>query len=178
MERTLRQFRIRPVVLQWLMIVLLGLGHSRAQSSPADLLRGVVKDQTGAAVVLAKVVLRSEPNATQATNERGEFAFSPAPRETAQVEVSASGFETRIVEWRPGSDGLEIVLRPAVPGQEITVSANRTSTRLVETPTSVVVLSRDDLRSEEHTSELQSLAYLVCRLLLEKKKKRKEANYH
>src|SRR2546425_3114690 len=25
-------------------------------------------------------------------------------------------------------------------------------------------------RSEEHTSELQSLAYLVCRLLLEKKK--------
>src|SRR5205823_12456646 len=27
-------------------------------------------------------------------------------------------------------------------------------------------------RSEEHTSELQSLAYLVCRLLLEKKKQR------
>src|SRR5205823_10971761 len=31
------------------------------------------------------------------------------------------------------------------------------------------VLSRNP-RSEEHTSELQSLAYLVCRLLLEKKK--------
>src|SRR5687767_15466692 len=29
-----------------------------------------------------------------------------------------------------------------------------------------------DIRSEEHTSELQSLAYLVCRLLLEKKKKK------
>src|SRR2546425_7630403 len=28
-------------------------------------------------------------------------------------------------------------------------------------------------RSEEHTSELQSLAYLVCRLLLEKKKKQR-----
>src|SRR5687767_15240522 len=28
----------------------------------------------------------------------------------------------------------------------------------------------DVLRSEEHTSELQSLAYLVCRLLLEKNK--------
>src|SRR5205823_9967690 len=27
----------------------------------------------------------------------------------------------------------------------------------------------EDTRSEEHTSELQSLAYLVCRLLLEKK---------
>src|SRR2546425_5339284 len=32
-------------------------------------------------------------------------------------------------------------------------------------------LGLDALRSEEHTSELQSLAYLVCRLLLEKKKK-------
>src|SRR5687767_15803222 len=29
---------------------------------------------------------------------------------------------------------------------------------------------RNPARSEEHTSELQSLAYLVCRLLLEKKK--------
>src|SRR2546423_9365976 len=28
----------------------------------------------------------------------------------------------------------------------------------------------ESMRSEEHTSELQSLAYLVCRLLLEKKK--------
>src|SRR5687767_15599530 len=32
--------------------------------------------------------------------------------------------------------------------------------------------ARDPRRSEEHTSELQSLAYLVCRLLLEKKKKK------
>src|SRR5947209_15273486 len=30
--------------------------------------------------------------------------------------------------------------------------------------------SRRELRSEEHTSELQSRQYLVCRLLLEKKK--------
>src|SRR2546425_8321390 len=32
------------------------------------------------------------------------------------------------------------------------------------------------VRSEEHTSELQSLAYLVCRLLLEKKKTLKTRN--
>src|SRR5438046_4915772 len=39
---------------------------------------------------------------------------------------------------------------------------------------SELVEERDDLpvlRSEEHTSELQSLTNLVCRLLLEKKKK-------
>src|SRR6266478_3734214 len=33
------------------------------------------------------------------------------------------------------------------------------------------------LRSEEHTSELQSQSNLVCRLLLEKKKKNKQQNY-
>src|SRR2546425_8087185 len=34
----------------------------------------------------------------------------------------------------------------------------------------IVVFDDPYYRSEEHTSELQSLAYLVCRLLLEKKK--------
>src|SRR3712207_7253674 len=33
-----------------------------------------------------------------------------------------------------------------------------------------------DFRSEEHTSELQSRQYLVCRLLLEKKKTRLDSN--
>src|SRR3712207_8139220 len=34
----------------------------------------------------------------------------------------------------------------------------------------VTLLERGEARSEEHTSELQSRQYLVCRLLLEKKK--------
>src|SRR5205814_4469411 len=37
-----------------------------------------------------------------------------------------------------------------------------------------VDLVSDQVRSEEHTSELQSLRHLVCRLLLEKKKKKIE----
>src|SRR3712207_7920773 len=35
-------------------------------------------------------------------------------------------------------------------------------------------IGRQPVRSEEHTSELQSRQYLVCRLLLEKKKKKKQ----
>src|SRR2546425_2979555 len=57
--------------------------------------------------------------------------------------------------------------------------SRRTSAGLLET-NSLDTLSRPEMvssefvsRSEEHTSELQSLAYLVCRLLLEKKKKNK-----
>src|SRR5690348_18126296 len=38
------------------------------------------------------------------------------------------------------------------------------------------LLAIADRRSEEHTSELQSPVHLVCRLLLEKKKRRKPSN--
>src|SRR5690554_7757711 len=38
-------------------------------------------------------------------------------------------------------------------------------------PTSATPWAQADWRSEEHTSELQSRPHLVCRLLLEKKKK-------
>src|SRR3712207_8633547 len=36
----------------------------------------------------------------------------------------------------------------------------------------------EELRSEEHTSELQSRQYLVCRLLLEKKKQKPNPIYY
>src|SRR3712207_6994509 len=51
-----------------------------------------------------------------------------------------------------------------------------TGERRVRTMTNLVrrldeIPGVDEVRSEEHTSELQSRQYLVCRLLLEKKKK-------
>src|SRR3712207_8947703 len=48
-------------------------------------------------------------------------------------------------------------------------SPGSNSTERVAARTTVVA---KPMRSEEHTSELQSRQYLVCRLLLEKKKKR------
>src|SRR5207247_10065962 len=47
----------------------------------------------------------------------------------------------------------------------------RTSTDMGGRPTSQIRRCRQNTRSEEHTSELQSRVDLVCRLLLEKKKK-------
>src|SRR5690606_39436287 len=75
---------------------------------------------------------------------------------------------------------------PAKPGaklEEVTVTARRREESAQETPVALSVLNaeqlytagikeiRDLTRSEEHTSELQSRENLVCRLLLEKKKK-------
>src|SRR2546425_8414287 len=47
---------------------------------------------------------------------------------------------------------------------------------LLERDPPVVGIFANRIRSEEHTSELQSLAYLVCRLLLEKKKTKTKSN--
>src|SRR5215472_8347589 len=61
----------------------------------------------------------------------------------------------------------------ALPGAAPLPPAHRSGTRI--RPDSVPARrgARAGARSEEHTSELQSLRHLVCRLLLEKKKKKK-----
>src|SRR5690625_5739037 len=41
-----------------------------------------------------------------------------------------------------------------------------------------LIISTESLRSEEHTSELQSRGHLVCRLLLEKKKTKQTTDRH
>src|SRR5689334_25199525 len=58
---------------------------------------------------------------------------------------------------------------PVVP-EEIYLTTERRTVERLPVPTHQL---RAWLRSEEHTSELQSQFHLVCRLLLEKKKKKK-----
>src|SRR5205823_13074273 len=63
---------------------------------------------------------------------------------------------------------LHPVSAPRTSGSKPLASGSRNVARLAVgvNPSAPAAMSR----SEEHTSELQSLAYLVCRLLLEKKK--------
>src|SRR5256884_706348 len=53
----------------------------------------------------------------------------------------------------------------------------RSSNIRVRRPRTEYALTRFKRRSEEHTSELQSRLHLVCRLLLEKKKKKQTGHY-
>src|SRR3712207_6954359 len=59
-----------------------------------------------------------------------------------------------------------VLRRPAAPCDCLNLTLLHGSHHLAE-----VLVNEGDGRSEEHTSELQSRQYLVCRLLLEKKKK-------
>src|SRR5207247_6493718 len=70
--------------------------------------------------------------------------------------------------WGTGRSSTEGVSTPP-PGR---ISSPQRSCEPTESDASEVgALERSSIRSEEHTSELQSRVDLVCRLLLEKKKK-------
>src|SRR2546421_4968286 len=62
-------------------------------------------------------------------------------------------------------------LHDALPISSGRAPRGRASTRRGPPPHPHTVSARRTVRSEEHTSELQSRSDLVCRLLLEKKKK-------
>src|SRR5215510_15636559 len=68
--------------------------------------------------------------------------------------------------WSAGS---EIELRWAELIRSIVPGAERVRFMMTGTETTALAIR---IRSEEHTSELQSRGHLVCRLLLEKKKRR------
>src|SRR5437763_4765624 len=61
-------------------------------------------------------------------------------------------------------------------GEDRSVISSRTTVTLGWPVTRSCTPRENARRSEEHTSELQSPMYLVCRLLLEKKKKKKTIN--
>src|SRR3712207_6996584 len=66
------------------------------------------------------------------------------------------------------------------PPRRSAVSPPRREPSSAATPTALLPILRLESvnRSEEHTSELQSRQYLVCRLLLEKKKKKITTSPH
>src|SRR5436305_10219022 len=72
--------------------------------------------------------------------------------------------------------GLGIDADPDLAGVDILPLIRQDGAPHVGTHVADAILS--DKRSEEHTSELQSRPHLVCRLLLEKKKKKKTKNIY
>src|SRR5436189_344604 len=99
--------------------------------------------------------------------------MAPVFSRPASFQVSPPSVDLKMPQ--PG----EIVLRESsspVPAHTCIVSDGAIASSPIDTHFSLSNTGRNvvpALRSEEHTSELQSPMYLVCRLLLEKKKKTK-----
>src|SRR3712207_8662778 len=83
-------------------------------------------------------------------------SYKPEPRDLPNV-LAALGVEAQETLWHPGRYALIVLAR-----ESEVLDLQPDFRRLAA--------EGDVLRSEEHTSELQSRQYLVCRLLLEKKK--------
>src|SRR2546425_335039 len=96
----------------------------------------------------------------------------PEPDNLAACLSGSSGLELVVEMAHDLRSPLTSILFLAEALQRGPVSdAQRRELRLIYSAAlSLCTTASDVLRSEEHTSELQSLAYLVCRLLLEKKK--------
>src|SRR2546422_7048805 len=84
-----------------------------------------------------------------------------------------SGVLTLVTDnWlKPASPGLKRAVGAALNQLRAHVEAQIEERRkALQASTEQTALAREHVRSEEHTSELQSRLHLVCRLLLEKKK--------
>src|SRR3712207_2978457 len=96
----------------------------------------------------------------EAYKRRHDDAFYQLAYSGSRLKFCAGCGQTRSIEEfykrRSGPDGFATYCRPC----DVRMSERRVT-----------------VRSEEHTSELQSRQYLVCRLLLEKKKKTKIVTY-
>src|SRR3712207_7360217 len=73
-----------------------------------------------------------------------------------------------VLEYRGAGDGKPTL---ALVGKGVTFDSGGLSMKTTENMLTMKCDMAGAARSEEHTSELQSRQYLVCRLLLEKKKK-------
>lgn len=112
-------------------------------------IEGVVKDQTGAPVSSAEVTLTSKAaSVKQITDSEGRFAFDSVQGDSGTVVVRATGFDTVERRWSSADKSsamLDIVLAPAPLSAQITVTAERTETRVSDTAASVAVLSPEEL---------------------------------
>src|SRR2546430_8720430 len=106
--------------------------------------------------------------------DEGYHVVAVGSAEEALERATGGDFEVVLLDvWLPGIDGLEALSRLQAsphPPAVIMISGHGT----IETAVRATKLGAFDFiekRSEEHTSELQSQSNLVCRLLLEKKKK-------
>src|SRR5205809_4731151 len=144
---------------RWLLVVAFGLACGRAASSPPQgtapgtgAVATVVPSETDARVSRVEELLRGVPGLEVTALSNGSY----------QIRIRGH----RSIRGNPGDDDPLIV----IDGVPSTAGA-----------AALADIAPNDVarcRSEEHTSELQSRLHLVCRLLLEKKKKNKMTKFY
>src|SRR3712207_5013541 len=138
------------------------------------------------ALPLVLALLLAETSHAQET-PRKTYPFAPSlPVLTREENARIDAVINRFILYDSGqladADGEKILEEFEALGPEATVrllwGLNRAANLQASCPAVIIGRKLTKLinRSEEHTSELQSRQYLVCRLLLEKKKNQDQSN--
>src|SRR2546425_8438124 len=97
-------------------------------------------------------------------------AFLLEPGKSRQLDAALASCAPVIHRFgRSLETSLYITIKNMTNRKSSPTCTKRSLTVMLRSRRSPPSMARSRMRSEEHTSELQSLAYLVCRLLLEKK---------
>src|SRR5687767_15551109 len=123
-------------------------------------------DRIGAETLLCK--LERDPRSRRALEEKIDNG-GPAKRRHF-LDRSFADFLERLGGVQNQED---LLARKKFESQQVLAERARHGACSPDSGTMTTAVLPSRSRSEEHTSELQSLAYLVCRLLLEKKKKKR-----
>src|SRR6266446_9235980 len=152
----------KGIVLGFVFILCIGLcafaPPALAQIGNASL-GGTVMDPSGGVIADAELALTSQATGFESkatSNERGEYTFRNLTPGTYDLKVTKTGFQSYVQK--------DIVL---------TINQYGRADATLKVGAAAETVTVEGERSEEHTSELQSPCNLVCRLLLEKKKKNK-----
>src|SRR5256885_7481338 len=98
------------------------------------------------------------------------------PRSTLFPYTTLFRSAVGVGQQRDSGTAIRVVFDGAHGGRDVELVALEVDDP-VELSVAAALVADGDLRSEEHTSELQSPCNLVCRLLLEKKKKQDQMHY-
>src|SRR5687768_18146951 len=110
-------------------------------------------------------------------DERATISWvNSASEATTKAAAEEFGVEKWTLDYReiladPAVDAVVIATPPYLHAEQLEASLDAGKQVLLEKPMAESLQNVRKMRSEEHTSELQSRLHLVCRLLLEKKKK-------
>src|SRR5205823_12544620 len=153
------------------------LGASRVDDARSGPVRRFVIGTAGhidhGKTALVKALTGVDTDRWEEEKRRGitiDLGFAPLPLggDVQASVVDVPGHEGFVRNMLAGATGIDVALL-VIAADEGIMPQTEEHLAIVE----LLGVRRGIPRSEEHTSELQSLAYLVCRLLLEKKKKKK-----
>src|SRR5262245_28797662 len=154
-------------------VAALSLGGKLVRAQDAPIRIGVIYDLSGPFAAAGSVPCAIGAQiAIDIVNERGGVAGKYKVQPINADSQSKADAAINEVERLISQEKVEIVLGVYASAHAVPLAAKVEAQKKILWITTAIATSvfKDQNRSEEHTSELQSLRHLVCRLLLEKKK--------